>query len=65
VTPERLAQLFHATYERLAPGFQYETRSESAVAWEQVPANNQALMIATAAEVLKVLEIEEGYGHAS
>jgi hypothetical protein len=62
VTAERLAQLFHDTYERLAPGFGYETRPESATSWEQVPENNRRLMVATAAEVLKVLEIEEGYG---
>ena len=46
-----LARLFHETYERLAPSFKYETRVESAVPWERVPANNRALMVATCREV--------------
>jgi hypothetical protein len=49
---EQLARLFHETYERLAPDFGYETRRESAVPWESVPANNKALMIAVAQEIL-------------
>ena len=51
-TPEELARAFHETYERLAPDFGYETRRESAVAWEQVPENNKNLMIAVCAELL-------------
>ena len=45
--PETIARRFHETYERLAPEFGYETRRASAVAWEDVPENNRALMIAT------------------
>jgi hypothetical protein len=45
------ARLFHETYERLAPRFGYTTRAESAVPWDDVPANNRALMEATVAEV--------------
>jgi hypothetical protein len=52
VTAEQAAQLFHETYERLAPAFGYETRRESAVAWEQVPDANRRLMVAVAAVVL-------------
>lgn len=52
VTPDELARLFHETYERLAPSHNYETRRESAVNWDDVPADNKALMVATAAEVL-------------
>jgi hypothetical protein len=48
---EQLARLFHETYERLAPTFGYQTRKESAVPWEQVPAHNKALMVAVADEV--------------
>ncbi|GAA0897843.1 hypothetical protein [Pseudonocardia zijingensis] len=49
---ERLARLFHETYERLAPEHGYETRRESAVPWEQVPANNRALMTAVCEHIL-------------
>ncbi len=49
---ESLAQLFHETYERLAPQHGYETRKESAVAWSEVPANNKSLMIAVCEEIL-------------
>jgi hypothetical protein len=49
--PERIARMFHETYERLAPEHGYETRRESAVPWEDVPENNLALMVAVAAEV--------------
>lgn len=51
--PERLARTFHETYEELAPGYGYKTREESAVPWDRVSDNNKALMIATAAVVLK------------
>jgi hypothetical protein len=47
MTAERIASAFHATYERLAPEHGYETRTETAVAWEDVPENNRSLMIAT------------------
>lgn len=52
MTPEELARLFHETYERLAPQHGYETRPESAVAWEAVPQRNRDLMVATCAVVL-------------
>jgi hypothetical protein len=58
VTAEELARLFHETYERLAPQYQYETRRESAVAWTDVPENNRRLMVAVAAEVLRALHAE-------
>lgn len=48
----RWAQMFHETYERLAPEFGYKTREASAVPWEDVPENNKALMIAVANEVI-------------
>jgi hypothetical protein len=57
---EQLARLFHETYERLAAEQDYETRPESAVPWDEVPENNRRLMVATAAEVLRALEVEPG-----
>lgn len=53
-----LARLFHETYERLAPFYGYETRTESAVPWEDVPTQNRLLMIAVATEVL--IELNDG-----
>lgn len=53
--PESVAKLFHETYERLAPFFDYETRERTRVPWEQVPEQNKRLMIATAADVLATL----------
>lgn len=57
--PRELAQKFHEIYERLAPSFNYETRKESAVVWDDVPENNKSLMIAVCEE-LNVIE----YSHA-
>lgn len=48
---EPLAKLFHETYERLAPSFNYQTREDSAVPWVNVPSNNRKLMIAVCAEI--------------
>lgn len=53
MTAEQLAQLFHETYERLAPNFGYETRKESAVPWLDVPEKNKRLMIAVAEDILR------------
>lgn len=50
---EALARRFHYFYERLAPEFGYKTREESAVPWEQVPAQNRELMIAVAHEIMR------------
>lgn len=52
LTPEALAELFHATYERLAPRFGYETRPETATAWASIPEPNRSLMVAVAGDVL-------------
>jgi hypothetical protein len=52
---EELARLFPETYERRAPEFGYKTREASAVPWDDVPAQNKALMIAVASDVLSVL----------
>ena len=56
VRPERLAQIFHEAYERLAPEFGYKTREASAVPWEEVPDGNKRLMIATARAALDALK---------
>jgi hypothetical protein len=55
MTPEQLAELFHTTYERLAPSFGYETRPGTAKPWSEIPEdnNNKRLMIAVAREVLQ------------
>jgi hypothetical protein len=55
VTDEGLARLFHETYERLAPSFNYQTRKASAVPWADVPPNNKALMIAVCHHVRAAL----------
>lgn len=49
---ERIAQKFHEAYEALAPEHGYKTRERSAVPWEDVPADNKALMIATVQNLL-------------
>ena len=59
MTAEQLAQLFHDTYERLAPEFGYTTRKSSAQPWADVPEPNKSLMIATAKAVMRELGIEE------
>lgn len=51
-----LAQKFHETYERLAPGFNYNTRKSSAVPWKDVPAKNKQLMVAVCREILYFLK---------
>src|ERR1019366_6621033 len=51
LSDEKLAELFHKTYEDLAPSFGYKTRDDSAKPWEDVPAKNKKLMIAVCAEI--------------
>lgn len=55
-----IAAVFHATYETLAPDHGYKTREASAVDWENVPANNKALMIATVQNMLDTGVITSG-----
>ena len=45
------AKVFHESYERLAPLFDYNTRKESAVDWKDVPIKNKKLMIAVCTEI--------------
>lgn len=56
----RVARLFHETYERFAPEYDYKTREASAKPWEEVPSNNRTLMIATVDHVLRTLDDERG-----
>jgi hypothetical protein len=49
---EKLAKLFHDTYEELAPSHGYETREASRKPWDEVPEPNRSLMIAVAQKVL-------------
>lgn len=60
VAADRIAQAFHEAYERLAPRHGYETREESAVAWDSVPEENKSLMRATAAHLLHEGLIQPG-----
>lgn len=52
MTAEQIAQAFHETYERLAPGFGYKTREASARPWAEVPEQNKALMVAVVQALL-------------
>ena len=56
---EQLAQLFHETYEELAPSFGYQTRKASARPWKNVPKKNKQLMIAVAKQILIVLKKQQ------
>jgi hypothetical protein len=49
----QVAEAFHDTYERLAPQFNYKTRRESAVPWEDVDPLLQALMMATVRDLVE------------
>ena len=60
---EKLAELFHVTYERLAPDFGYKTREASAKPWADVPEQNKNLMIAVCKEIITSYEWTES--HAS
>lgn len=57
MTAEQLAEMFHTTYERLAPQFGYQTRPETAVSWKDIPSTNanKQLMIAVAEDILHYL----------
>jgi len=59
MTPEELAELYHKSYEELAPHFNYETRNESKKPWNEVPENNRELMIAAARRVLSVIKRQQ------
>ncbi len=55
---EEWAELFHKTYERLAPTFGYETKAESQTSWEELPNANKSLMEATVGIVGLCIERE-------
>lgn len=46
---EQIARKFHETYERLAPATKHV---RTAVAWDDVPEQNRALMVAVVTELL-------------
>lgn len=66
MTPEELeiahnvARAFHEMYEELAPTYGYETRRESAVAWEDLPESNKLLMVGVVAKLLDKGVIQNG-----
>ncbi len=58
--PEAFARLFHETYERLAPAYQWPTVGRrTACAWVDLPENNRRLMVATAEQILQLLNCQE------
>jgi hypothetical protein len=60
---EALARRFHETYERLAPEHGWQTQeSTRAKPWEEVPAHNRELMLATISALLNDGSIEVGSG---
>lgn len=61
--PEDIAQAFHERYELMAPEHSYETRKESAVSWESVPANNKSLMVAVVRRLIDDGIITPGSAH--
>lgn len=63
MTAEQLAELFHTTYETLAPEFGYETRKERAKPWADVPEQNRQLMIAVAGVILHKIEEKRPQPH--
>ena len=54
-----LAELFHQTYEGLAPSFGYKTKEETKEFDENSP--NGKLMIATCKEILRKVKMEKIY----
>lgn len=50
---EEVAAGFHALYEKHAPDFAYETRTESAVPWEEVPEADKRLMVKVVRELMQ------------
>lgn len=55
---EVVARRFHEAYEELAPHFEWTTQMASRVSWDQLPDNQQSLMM----EVVELL-IREGTIH--
>lgn len=55
---EQIAKEFHEVYEELAPQYGYKTREASAVPWDQVPAANRQLMVATCDRLLRAEVIQ-------
>ena len=56
MSPEQLAELFHETYERLAPAFGWKTKKGCHCKFAELPQRNKALMIATCQTVLNALQ---------
>jgi hypothetical protein len=55
-----IAAAFHTAYEKLAPKFNYETRPDSAVPWDDVPLANRALMTAVVTTLMQLDVIRPG-----
>jgi hypothetical protein len=57
---EVLARRFHELYEELAPHFDYATRTDSAVEWQDVPLRNKNLMISVCRHILFERGLDDG-----
>ena len=55
MSSEDLAILFHNTYEKLSSKYGYETRQETKIF--NAESKNGKLMIATCAEILKIIKV--------
>lgn len=58
MNPKQLAELFHETYERLAPAFGWKTKKGCNVKFADLPQRNKVLMITTCQTVLTKLNQE-------
>jgi hypothetical protein len=59
MTPQRLAKLFHETYNRLASSFDNSIQQENLIEWEQLSPNERALLAAVCSELSKLVIQEE------
>jgi hypothetical protein len=55
-TPLQLAELFHETYERLAPSFGYDTRPDTRAFNPETP--NGRLMVAVCRKILATIQAD-------
>ncbi len=58
MTAEQMAQLFHETYEDLAPLYGYKTRKATRKPWDELPSNNKRLMVGTCEVIIHILDRE-------
>lgn len=59
VSAEDVARKFHQVYEALAPQYNYKTRGDTALPWEQLPENSRRLMVDTSLHILRWMGLDE------